>query len=45
MTLGLNWYLNFNAKIVFDVIHAFLDHSVQGDSEATVFALRAQVEF
>ena len=45
VALGLNWHLNSNTKFMFNVIHAFLDQPVHGDSEATVFAIRTQVQF
>ncbi|WP_146512488.1 OprO/OprP family phosphate-selective porin [Thalassoglobus neptunius] len=44
-TLGLNWYLNKHAKFQFNYIHAFLDSPVNGDSDANIFAMRAQVDF
>ncbi|QDT38373.1 OprO/OprP family phosphate-selective porin [Stratiformator vulcanicus] len=44
-TLGLNWYLNKFTKFQFNYIHAFLDNPVNGDSDADIFAMRAQVDF
>jgi phosphate-selective porin OprO/OprP len=44
-TLGLNWYLNKFTKFQFNYIHAFLNSPVNGDSDADVFAVRAQVDF
>ena len=44
-TFGLNWYLNKFTKFQFNYIHAFLDSPVNGDSDADLFAIRAQVDF
>lgn len=44
-TLGLNWYLNKFTKFQFNYIHAFLDSPVNGNSDADLFAMRAQVDF
>lgn len=44
-TIGINWYLNQFAKLQFNYIHAFLDSSVNGESDADIFAVRAQVDF
>lgn len=44
-TLGLNWYLNKFTKFQFNYIHAFLDSPVNGNSDADIFAVRAQVDF
>ena len=44
-TLGLNWYLNKFTKFQFNYIHAFLDSAVNGNSDADLFAMRAQVDF
>jgi phosphate-selective porin OprO and OprP len=45
LTCGWNWYLNPYAKMSFNYIHAFLDRPPTGNSNADVFALRAQIEF
>jgi len=42
---GLNWYLNANAKIQLNYIHAFLDRPSTLDSNADIVALRTQVDF
>ncbi|HVX60055.1 MAG TPA: porin [Pirellulales bacterium] len=42
VTLGVNWYLNFQSRIMFNYIHAFLNRYNQ-PSNADVFAMRAQV--
>lgn len=42
VTLGLNWYMNFQTKIMFNYIHAFLNVHNR-PSDADVFATRAQV--
>lgn len=44
-TLGLNWYLNQFTKFQFNYIHAFLDSPVIGNSDADIFAMRAQLFF
>lgn len=44
-TLGLNWYLNQFTKFQFNYIHAFLDSPLNGNSDADIFAVRAQVDF
>ncbi|WP_390620759.1 porin [Gimesia algae] len=51
LTLGLNWYLNQFTKFQFNYIHAFLQSSparngpIVNDSNADIFAIRAQVDF
>ncbi|QDS96566.1 Porin P precursor [Roseimaritima multifibrata] len=45
VTLGLNWYLNPRTKFQWNYIHAMLDNPIYGDSEADVYAMRAQVDF
>ena len=45
LTFGLNWYLNDFTKFQFNYIHAFLDSPVNGDSNADILGLRAQVDF
>lgn len=44
-TIGANWYVNEHAKFVFNVIPVLLTDPVLGDSNAVVFAGRAQVSF
>jgi phosphate-selective porin OprO/OprP len=44
-TLGLNWYWNAYAKLQFNWIHCWLDNATFGDSEADIYAARAQLEF
>ncbi len=42
VTLGLNWYMNFQTRLMFNYIHAFLNrHNVPSDAD--VFSTRAQV--
>lgn len=45
LTLGLNWYLNQYTKFQFNYIHAYLDSPINGDSDADIFATRAQLNF
>lgn len=45
LTCGVNWYLNRNTKFQFNYIHAFLQRPPGVDSDADVFAVRAQVDF
>ncbi len=45
LTSGLNWYLNPHTKFQFNYIHAMLDSQIYGDSNADLFAMRAQVDF
>ncbi len=45
ITLGLNWYLNPFVKFQWNYIHAMLDSPVNGDNEADIVALRAQMRF
>lgn len=45
LTFGLNWYLNDFTKFQFNYIHAFLDSPVNGDSNADILGMRAQVDF
>lgn len=45
LTAGLNWYLNPYTKFQLNYIHAMLNSPLNGDSEANVFAMRAQMDF
>ncbi len=45
VTFGVNWYLNAYTRIMFNYIHAFLDDPVFDDSDADIFAMRAQIDF
>jgi phosphate-selective porin OprO/OprP len=45
VTLGINWYLNPYAKLMFNWIHASLHRPPFGPSNADVYAIRAQVDF
>ncbi|HVW38067.1 MAG TPA: porin [Pirellulales bacterium] len=42
VSLGVNWYLNFQTKIMFNYVHAFLNRH-NAPSNADVFETRAQV--
>lgn len=41
-TFGVNWYLNFQARIMFNYVHAFLNRNNIA-SNADVFSTRAQI--
>jgi phosphate-selective porin OprO/OprP len=45
VTLGLNWYLNQFTKFQFNYIRASLVSPVNGASDASILAARAQVDF
>jgi phosphate-selective porin OprO/OprP len=44
VTLGLNWYLNPNTKLMFNYIRALVDHDLY-DGNLDIFQMRAQVDF
>ena len=41
ITVGLNWYLNPNVRIMFNYVHADIEDS----GEADIFQTRFQVDF
>ena len=47
ITLGVNWYLNPNTRVMFDYVHADVDRRDLGleDGEADLFATRFQIDF
>lgn len=45
LTGGVNWYLNPNTKFQFNYIHSMLNSPINGDTDADLFAVRAQVDF
>jgi len=45
LTVGVNWYLNQFTRLQFNYIRAYLNNPVHGFSEASIAALRAQVDF
>jgi phosphate-selective porin OprO/OprP len=45
IVIGLNWYLNPNARMMFDYNHSEADGGAYDDEDADVFALRLQVDF
>ncbi|MEM6691622.1 MAG: porin [Planctomycetota bacterium] len=45
LTTGLNWYVNPYTKFQWNYIHSILDDSTGVESEADIFAMRAQVDF
>lgn len=45
LTFGMNWYLNPFTKFQFNYIHAFLDSPINGNSDADIAAMRAQLDF
>jgi phosphate-selective porin OprO/OprP len=44
-TLGMTWFLNKHSKFQFDWIHAFLNNTAKGFSQADLFVTRVQVDF
>lgn len=44
-TLGITWFLNTHTKIQANWIHAMLDNSARGWSQADLFVSRVQVDF
>lgn len=44
-TLGLTWFWNQHTKFQFNWIHAFLDNSFKGYSNADLLVTRAQIDF
>lgn len=45
LTIGMTWFLNKHSKFQFDWIHAFLNNSAKGFSQADLFVTRVQVDF
>jgi len=45
VTLGVNWYMNTYSRIQFNYILAMLDRPAVGDSDTSIFAVRAQFDF
>lgn len=46
VTLGLNWYLNPNARVMWNYVHAMSDWGAKSvDAGADVFQMRFQVDF
>lgn len=44
-TLGLTWFLNVHTKVQGNWIHAMLDNTARGFSDADLFVSRVQVDF
>lgn len=44
-TLGLGWFLNTHTKFQFNWIHAMLDNTNKGFSDASLYVTRFQVDF
>lgn len=44
-TVGVNWYLNANSRLMFEWIHAMLDNTARGFSQADLFATRFHLDF
>jgi phosphate-selective porin OprO/OprP len=44
-TVGLTWFLNTHCKVQFNWIHAMLDNTAKGYSQADLFCSRLQVDF
>ncbi len=45
VTAGVNWWLNSNTRFTFNYIHTWLDKQPTGQSEADIFAVRAQIDW
>jgi phosphate-selective porin OprO/OprP len=45
VTVGLNWYLNAHTKLQFNWIHAILNNTAKGLSQADLIVSRVQVDF
>jgi phosphate-selective porin OprO/OprP len=45
LTLGMTWFLSKHTKWQFDWIHAFLNNTAKGFSQADLFVTRVQVDF
>lgn len=45
VTLGLSWFMNAHTKVQFNWIHAMLDNTAKGYSNADLFVSRVQVDF
>jgi len=45
VTAGVNWWLNTHTRLTFNYIHAWLDKQPTGQTEASIFAIRAQIDF
>lgn len=44
-TLGVTWFLNYHTKLQFNWIHAMLNNSAKGFSQADLFVSRVQVDY
>jgi len=44
-TVGLSWHMNAHTKLQFNWIHAMLNNTAKGHSQADLFVTRAQVDF
>ncbi len=45
ITLGLNWYLNPNTRVMWNYVRADLDGPGDADGEADLFVMRLQIDF
>jgi len=45
LTLGVNWFMNPYTKMVFNYIHAFLNHPTRGHSDTDIYGAMVQVDF
>ena len=45
LTLGGTWFLNYHTKVQFDWVYAMLDNSQRGNSVASNYVSRVQVDF
>lgn len=45
VTAGVNWWLNTHTRLSFNYIRAWLDKQPTGQTEASIFPIRAQIDF
>ncbi len=45
VTVGLNWYLNANTRVAWNVVHAMLDPTAGSSGNADLFEMRVQFAF
>lgn len=45
VTLGVNWFWNPYTKLAANYIHSFTDNPTFGDTNTSIYAVRAQIDF